>query len=95
MKTVVSNLSNATELLSGITPVYFTYNEDPGKKQHVGVLAQEVLPVFPDIVASNADPTAMMGVDYGAFAAPLITAIKELSARLSNVEARLAATTTV
>jgi len=95
MKDVLSNVSNATDMLSSITPVYFTYNADSNKKRHIGVLAQEVLPVFPDIVASNADPTAMMGVDYGAFAAPLITAIKELSARLSNVEARLAATTTV
>ena len=94
MKTVLSNITNATEMLSSITPVYYTYNTDPDKKRHVGVIAQEVLPTFPEIVVVNSDPNEMMGLDYSSFVAPLITAVKELSARLSNVEARLAATTT-
>jgi hypothetical protein len=36
----------------------------------------------------------MYAVQYTDLVAPLITAIKELSARLSNVEAKLAAATT-
>jgi hypothetical protein len=91
IKTVLSNITNATEMLSTITPVYFTYNTDPEKKRRVGVIAQNVLPVFPELVVTNPDPAEMLGVDYTNFAGPLIAAIKELSARLSNVEARLAA----
>jgi hypothetical protein len=94
MKTVLSTVSNATEMLSTITPVYFTYNADPDKKQRIGVIAQNVLPVFPELVVTNPDPAEMLGVDYTNFAGPLIAAVKELSARLSNVEAKLAATTT-
>jgi hypothetical protein len=93
MKTVLSNITNATEMLSSITPVYYTYNEDSAKKRRVGVIAQDVLSAFPEIVVVNPDPNEMMGVDYSSFAGPLITAVKELSARLSNVEARLAAVT--
>jgi len=94
MKTVLSNITNATEMLSTITPVYFTYNTDPEKKRRVGVIAQNVLPVFPELVVTNPDPAEMLGVDYTNFAGPLVAAVKELSARLSNVEAKLAATTT-
>jgi len=93
MKTVLSNITNATEMLSTITPVYFTYNADPEKKRRVGVIAQNVLPAFPELVVTNPDPAEMLGVDYTNFAGPLIAAVKELSARLSNVEARLAAAT--
>ena len=93
MKTVLSNITNATEMLSSITPVYYTYNEDSSKKRRVGVIAQDVLSAFPEIVVVNPDPNEMMGVDYSSFAGPLIAAVKELSARLSNVEAMLAAVT--
>ena len=93
IKTVISNITNATEMLSTITPVYFTYNTDPEKKRRIGVIAQNVLPVFPELVVVNPNPEELLGVDYTNFAGPLIAAVKELSARLSNVEAQLAAAT--
>ena len=80
-------------MLSTITPVYFTYNTDPEKKRRIGVIAQNVLPVFPELVVVNPNPEELLGVDYTNFAGPLIAAVKELSARLSNVEAQLAAAT--
>ena len=93
MKTVLSNVSSATSNLSTITPVYYRFNEDIHETKRIGVIAQEVVRVFPELVNVPSDPTQMMSIDYSGFAAPLIAAVKELSARLSNVEAQLAART--
>ena len=92
LKTVIEPISNATIGFEAITPVYYTLNSDTDKRRQIGVIAQEVLPHFPETVAQSGD--GMYGVGYSALIAPLITAVKELSGRLSNVEAKLAATTT-
>ena len=63
-------------------------NADTTNIRHIGLIAQEVLPHFPETVSVGWD--GMYGLRYSELVAPLITAVKELSARLSNVEAKLA-----
>lgn len=53
----------------------------------IGVLAQEVEEVFPELVIT--DPSGIKRVDYRGLTAPLIEAVKELDSRLERVEARL------
>jgi hypothetical protein len=92
LKTIIEPISNATAGFETITPMYFTLNADTDKIRRIGVIAQEILPHFPETVSQSGD--GMYGVRYSELIAPLITAVKELSGRLSNVEAKLAATTT-
>jgi hypothetical protein len=92
LKTVIEPISNATAGFETITPMYFTLNADTDKIRRIGVIAQEILPHFPETVSQSGD--GMYNVRYSELIAPLITAVKELSGRLSNVEAKLAATTT-
>jgi hypothetical protein len=93
VKNVLSNITGATEALSQITPVYYTFKGDPTNKRFVGVIAQEVQQHYPELVDVDPNPDKMISLSYSELVAPLIAAVKELSARLSNVEAKLAATT--
>jgi hypothetical protein len=58
--------------------------EQPG----VGVIAQEVERVFPDLVETDPE-TGIKRVAYYGLIGPLIEAVKELDARLRTIEDRL------
>jgi hypothetical protein len=60
-------------------------------KRHpeVGVIAQDVEKVFPELVTTGR--SGYKHVNYGGLIAPLIEAVKELDARLSEVERQLEA----
>ena len=53
----------------------------------MGVIAQEVEAVFPELVTT--DEQGHKKVDYQGLVGPVIEAIKELDARLTEVERRL------
>ena len=52
--------------------------------RELGVLAQEIEAVFPDAVVSDAG--GLKQVDYAGLVAVLIEAVKELDARVRNLE---------
>jgi len=54
----------------------------------IGVIAQEVEAVFPELV--RVDARGFKTVNYAGLIAPLIEAVKELDARLRAAEERLA-----
>ncbi|WP_217924929.1 tail fiber domain-containing protein [Miltoncostaea oceani] len=63
--------------------------KDPSHPSHrpgrqMGVIAQEVQEVFPDLVREGAD--GYLTVDYAGLLAPVIEAIKELDLRLERIE---------
>jgi hypothetical protein len=62
--------------------------EDAKSLPGVGVIAQEVEAVFPDLVQT--DERGFKTVYYPGLVAPLIEAVKELDERLRNVEEQLA-----
>jgi hypothetical protein len=53
----------------------------------VGVIAQEMCEVVPEVVVVDKE-TAMMSVAYGNLVGVLIEAIKELSAKVEALEAK-------
>ena len=86
--------SHALNDLSKIRAV--TYNwADPGKDQNqqVGVIAQEVQRVFPQLVGSataafKGERDRYLTVDYAGLVSPLIGAVNELNRRVSLLRAR-------
>jgi hypothetical protein len=56
--------------------------------RQMGVIAQELREVFPDLVREGSD--GFLTVDYAGLLAPVVEALKELDARLSAIEARIA-----
>ena len=90
LKTNISNLSNSLYKLSQVRGVAFDWHDQDLKThqpQHLGVIAQEVESVFPQVVTTNKD--GFKSVDYSKLVAPLIEAVKELSERLEEQERQI------
>jgi hypothetical protein len=86
VKPIKNALDNITQL-RGITFRWKDNKKDNG--QHLGVIAQEVETVFPEVVFT--DNNGYKSVDYSKLAAPLIEAVKELKAENDALKARLEA----
>jgi microcystin-dependent protein len=79
-KTAVENISNALSLLSGLSTFKFTYNNDINQRVHLGVSAQEVQPVLPELVEVDLEGTLSM--NYTGLIPVLLKAIQELKAEI-------------
>jgi hypothetical protein len=90
LKKDVKPIKNALENiihLRGITFRWKDNKEDTG--EHLGVIAQEVEKVYPEVVST--DNKGYKSVDYSKLAAPLIEAVKELKAENKALKARIEA----
>jgi hypothetical protein len=96
-KTNIKNIPNCLNIVSQINGVSYTwtdkyYNGLPAeahklvKKNEIGVIAQEVREVLPEIV--NEDDDGMLAVNYERIVPVLIEAIKELKLRVEVLEGR-------
>ena len=80
LKTKIAQIGSALELVQSLTGVRYEIN---GAAQ-VGVIAQDVEPHLPEVVAKGED--GYLRVSYGQLVAPLIEAVKELAARVDQLE---------
>ena len=80
LKTNVATLSNALDIVKGLRGVYFTRLGQT--KRSVGVIAQEVEEVLPEVVHTGDDD--MKSVSYGNIVGLLIEAVKELSEKMER-----------
>lgn len=81
-KTNIKTISNALEIVNDLRGVYFTRIGQT--KQTVGVIAQEVEAVLPEVVHTDSD--GLKSVSYGNMVGVLIEAVKTLSERLKKIE---------
>lgn len=94
-KTNITKLTNVLEKLEGIQGVSFEWNELYGSlgrstgHREIGLIAQEVETVFPEIVTTWGDKN-YRAVDYGRLTGVLIEAIKELNAEIKRLKAAVA-----
>jgi hypothetical protein len=85
-KTNVAQVNGVLEKLRDVRAVFFEWNEDytslgrsTGKRE-IGVVAQEIEAVFPELVTEWGDKK-YKALDYGRLAAVLLEAVKELAER--------------
>ncbi len=83
----IQKIGNPSEKLQNINGYSFTYKES-GEKS-IGVVAQEVERVFPELVQTDND--GMKQVDYPALTGLLIESIKELQTQVDKQDAELQA----
>jgi hypothetical protein len=74
-----TTLANLTQL-NAVT--YNWKSEDNASSTHAGFIAQEVQPLFPDLVATDANGT--LSVSYGGFIPYIIQSIKSIVATITN-----------
>ena len=101
LKDDVLSLTGGLDIVSRLRPVSFKWNSLSGSpdKEAVGLIAQEVLEVIPEVVHQTintpADPdkgpeeTDYYGIAYGKIVPHLIQAVQELSAKVETLEAKL------
>jgi hypothetical protein len=86
LKDNITPIPNALEKVKTISGVDFTWNHlAPAEgKTGMGVIAQDVIKVFPTAVVENSE--GFLTVDYAVLIAPLIEAAKELAKRQDSLE---------
>lgn len=77
LKTNITNLDNSLEKVIKLQGVSFDWKENPELGNQIGLIAQDVQEIYPDLVSINSN-TGNLGVSYSQLIAPLIESIKEL-----------------
>ena len=77
IKQNVRTLSNGLEYVRRLRGVRYTRKEDVRQTPCMGLIAQEVQNVFPEVVHTTKD--GVLGVSYGNLIAALVEAVKELN----------------
>ena len=78
----VQTLDSADSIFS-LRPVSFNWKAD--NREDLGLIADEVKEVYPQLVKSDAEGNAL-GVNYSKLTSVLIKAVQDLSARISSLE---------
>jgi hypothetical protein len=91
LKENIETIDSALEKTLKLRGVYYTLIRDESKTRKLGVIAQEVQEVIPEVVMlhqDQEDEEGTLSVDYGNMVGLLIEAIKELEARVKELEAK-------
>ncbi|KAI3597718.1 hypothetical protein D8I24_6534 [Cupriavidus necator H850] len=86
LKDDVQTIPAAVSKVKRMRGVSYVRNDIADSPRFVGVLAQELRAVLPEAVREGSD--GMLSVDYGALGPVLIEAVKELCARVEELERR-------
>lgn len=84
LKDNIETIENGLDKVEQLRGVTYTRDE----KESIGVIAQEVEKILPEIVLTADDEMGTKSVDYGRLTAVLIEAVKDLSARVKELEGK-------
>ena len=84
LKDNIETIENGLDKVEQLRGVTYTRDE----KENIGVIAQEVEKILPEIVLTADDEMGTKSVDYSRLTAVLIEAVKNLSARVKELEAK-------
>jgi hypothetical protein len=98
LKNITGEIQNGLSKVCTLRAAEYTWKSDESSKPQVGLIAQDVLAVLPEVVqipkegSTNRDGSpAMMGISYTETIPLLVAAIKELKATVDAQAARIAA----
>ncbi|MFV2015287.1 MAG: tail fiber domain-containing protein, partial [Candidatus Heimdallarchaeota archaeon] len=87
LKENIRDIENPLDIVTKLKGVLYVRIED--KSERVGVIAQDVLKVLPEVVKLPHDKDGFYSVDYGKMNAVLIEAVKELKKENDNLKAEI------
>ena len=87
LKENVTTIDSALDKVSQMRGVYYNRIDDETKTRNIGVIAQEIEAILPEVVHNNNDD--MKSVAYGNIVGILIEAIKELSEEVKTLKSKL------
>jgi len=85
LKDNIDTIDNALERVQGMRGVFFNRKDNDVTRQ-TGVIAQEVEKVLPEVVRETKDEKKIKSVAYGNMVGVLIEAIKELNAKVEELQ---------
>jgi Chaperone of endosialidase len=88
LKTNIQPLNYGLKEISQLNPIAYNWIKEPDKNKKIGLLAQSVQQVVPEVVIGNAD-TEKLGMNYAELVAVLINSIKEEYKHLEELEKEL------
>ena len=86
LKSNIVTVPDALAKVSAMRGVHYT--RDDTNRSHTGVVAQEIQAIAPEVVLTASDEIGTLSVDYGNITGYLIEAIKELSAKVKELEGK-------
>ncbi|MFW5885341.1 MAG: tail fiber domain-containing protein [Patescibacteria group bacterium] len=90
LKENISGLNSSLDKVSQLRGVEFQWKDqkqNKGNKAQIGLIAQEVESVYPELVNTGSD--GMKSVEYGNLVAPLIESVKELKTQNQELNQKL------
>jgi hypothetical protein len=86
LKTDIKNIENALPKVMQMQGVYYKRNDIENAREQIGVLAQDMEYILPEVVLTADDKIGTKSVDYAKITAVLIEAIKELKAEIDELK---------
>ena len=86
LKTDISNIENGLDKVMQMQGVYYKRNDVEDARDQVGVLAQDMEAILPEVVLTADDEMQTKSVDYGKLTSVLIEAIKELKLEIDELK---------
>ncbi|MDD4974886.1 MAG: tail fiber domain-containing protein [Bacteriovorax sp.] len=83
LKHDIEPLENSLDKILQLRGVEYKFNNDPQNKTQIGFIAQEVEPIFPEVVLT--DKKGLKSMVYSNLVAPLVEAIKEINKRTTEL----------
>ena len=85
LKQEIDTIDNALKRVTSMRGVFFD-RKDNSEVRQTGVIAQEVEPFLPEVVRQTNDDNKIKSVAYGNMVGVLIEAIKELNAKIEELQ---------
>ena len=88
-KNIDSEILNATESLMTLRTIKYSLKDDERNKINLGLIAQDVVKVFPEIVDIQNNEIGTMGVRYTELIPVLVKAIQELKVEIEKLKTQI------
>ena len=96
LKTNIEKIPDVLDILDEIKPVKFEWKEDVEEgieKKHIGLIAQEVEPHFPELIyegtTRDTEETTYKGLNYPGLTPILLKAVQELSSKVNELQQKI------
>jgi hypothetical protein len=89
LKNITGNIENALDAVQTLRAVKFTWIADDENKSQVGLIAQDVQAVLPEVITEDAE--GYLGIRYTETIPLLVAAIQEQQTTIEALEARITA----
>ena len=86
LKTDISNIENGLDKVMQMQGVQYKRNDVKNAQKQIGVLAQDMEAILPEVVLTADDEMQTKSGDYGKITAVLLEAIKELKAEIDELK---------